>query len=218
MITAEQDKELTEMFWILKDVPGWLSDLKESGYTQKELDYFENLSDVNLPVDRKMDEWNKEVNNSNGTEIFFEVDIDKKIALLSKMIDEAWGRIKSIRESGGNYIEKEMAHRIFKIEPMEKLRKRLRAGQCHQPDQKGSNGSRVTDAEIVRAREYPIEKLIEVGPGGKVLCPWHQDTKPSGYVKNGFFYCFTCNEWSDSIKWLMKVHNYSFTDAVKKLS
>ena len=216
MITKGHDKELTKMFWMLRDNPGWLSHCKDAGYSQKELVYLEHLSDVNLEVDRKMDKWDREIDKSINTDIYLLKTADEKISVLSGLLEEAWNAIKRIREAGGGFIEREMVFLIFKIGRIEKLRRSLRANQCHQPSLK-PDYEKITDADIVRAREHPIENLIQAGPDGKVLCVFHDDTKPSATIKGGFYYCYVCHAWCDSIKWKMQVDKMSFVEAVKFL-
>jgi len=81
---------------------------------------------------------------------------------------------------------------------------------------KNQNG--ITPEMIVRAREYPIDNLIEVGKNMMALCPFHSDKNPSMYVKNNFYYCFGCGASGDVIDLAMKLWGISFPEAVKKLS
>lgn len=80
-----------------------------------------------------------------------------------------------------------------------------------------SNG--VTDAMIERAREYPIEKLIEVNQHGMAHCfsGVHADKKPSMDCRNGFAYCYACGFKADVIGTYMQVHNVDFKAAVQAL-
>jgi len=165
--------------------------------------------------EQEADVWAQGVDQNGGPEVYFEENPDVKISVLTNRIVKGYEDVLKQMKARIPfvYIKWEIEH----IKKIEKLRRTIRANQCHQPNMKNSNGDRIMDDDIVRARNYPIENLVEVKPGGKVMCPFHNDTKASGYVKNGYFYCFTCNEWADSIKWLMKVHGYKFFDAVKKL-
>lgn len=75
----------------------------------------------------------------------------------------------------------------------------------------------ITEEMIIQAREYPIEDLIEVNERGFAICPYHDDTKPSMLVRNGFAYCFSCNTSKDAIALVMDTEKLSFPQAVKKL-
>jgi len=75
----------------------------------------------------------------------------------------------------------------------------------------------ITEEMIIQAREYPIEELIEVNERGFAICPYHDDTKPSMLVRNGFAYCFSCSTSKDSIALTMDTQNLNFPQAVKKL-
>lgn len=76
---------------------------------------------------------------------------------------------------------------------------------------------KITPEQIARAREYPITDLIE-HRAGFAKCPFHNDHKPSMYLKNNFYHCFVCEANGDVIDFLMKTANISFRDAVDKLS
>lgn len=215
MITAEREKGLTQVFWLIKDVPGWFSHCQKAGYDKNELLFLENMAEINHSTEDKLGVWNREVNSSFGPEIHFEEDADKKISMLSGMIERAWSLMRRLREVDTSYLERDLVYKLINIKGLEKLRKRLRANQCHRPSEHKDG---ITDDQIVRAREYPLENIVEVGKQGRILCPWHTDNRPSGLVKNGFFFCFACGEWADSLKWVMKTEGLSFVDAVRKLS
>lgn len=218
MITEEIQRNLFDVYFAIKQVPAWLVWCKEADYNQEELDYLEKLDNEfrGYQPEKEADIWAEGVNQNGGREVYFEENVDMKISILSGRIirgyEDALKQMKA--RIPFVYIKWEIDY----IKKIERLRRNIRANQCHQPDQKGPNGSRVTDADIVRAREYPIEKLIEVGPGGKVLCPFHSDTRPSATIKGNFFWCYTCSTWADSIKWKMEIDKLSFVEAVKYLS
>ena len=82
----------------------------------------------------------------------------------------------------------------------------------------------ITDEEIARAKEVPIESLYPgglVGHNGKKFgtCPLHEDKTPSFaiYTVTNSFYCFSCSFAGDSISFIMKTRNLDFIEAVKFL-
>ncbi|MBL0320518.1 MAG: hypothetical protein IPP74_14680 [Alphaproteobacteria bacterium] len=75
----------------------------------------------------------------------------------------------------------------------------------------------ITPEKIERARDFPIEEIIET-KNGRAICPFHNDHHPSMHVTKNLFHCFACNEGGDSIDFVMKLENLTFRQAVDKLS
>ena len=78
--------------------------------------------------------------------------------------------------------------------------------------------SGISGHHIEQARNYPIEDLLGIELGRRILCPFHDDHHPSASVKNNKLRCFTCNKTWNSIDYLMEHDGLSFIDAVKRLS
>ena len=77
---------------------------------------------------------------------------------------------------------------------------------------------RITDADIEKAREYPIEELYDGHlRQGFGLCPFHDEKTPSFHVKNNRFRCYGCDAWGSSIDFVMRRDSCTFIQAVKKL-
>jgi hypothetical protein len=76
----------------------------------------------------------------------------------------------------------------------------------------------ITDDDIKRAKEYPLDNLLEINRQGKALCLWHEDTKPSLDCRNGFVHCHVCQVSGDSIDVYMKINGVSFPEAVRSLN
>lgn len=74
----------------------------------------------------------------------------------------------------------------------------------------------ITPDMIERAREYPIDNLVEV-KRGKALCIFHDDNHPSMSIKDNRFYCFSCGAKGDTIELVMKRDSLTFPEAVKVL-
>jgi DNA primase len=74
---------------------------------------------------------------------------------------------------------------------------------------------RVNIADIVG--EYVQLKGASVG-SLKGLCPFHDEKSPSFNVKpdQGFYHCFGCSEGGDVYKFLQKIENITFYEAVEK--
>lgn len=77
--------------------------------------------------------------------------------------------------------------------------------------------SKITPDDIQRAKEYPLDRLLEI-KNGMARCIDHDDTRPSMNCKNGFVYCHTCGYHGDAIDVYRRLNNVGFTEAVKILS
>jgi len=86
---------------------------------------------------------------------------------------------------------------------------------------KTENTNLITDEDIQRAKEYPIENLLvtEVRRG-MTLCPLHDEKSPSFQVKkNNTFVCYgSCGAHGDVIDLFMKMNNKTFIEAVRHLT
>ena len=78
-----------------------------------------------------------------------------------------------------------------------------------------SFSGKLEDWQIEKAKDYPIEELLGVKRGAKILCPFHPDKRPSMWAKT-YCYCFVCGASMNSISYLMR-EGKSFTEAVGAL-
>src|SRR5258707_8916927 len=58
------------------------------------------------------------------------------------------------------------------------------------------------------------------GDSLKGLCPFHDEKTPSFNVTpaRGLFYCFSCSEGGDVIKFVQKIDGLTFVEAVRRLA
>ncbi len=88
---------------------------------------------------------------------------------------------------------------------------------------------RIRDEDIAAVRERsPIDDVVgeylqlrNAGGGSlKGLCPFHEEKTPSFNVTpaRGLFYCFSCAEGGDAIKFVQKIDGLSFVEAVERLA
>jgi DNA primase len=88
---------------------------------------------------------------------------------------------------------------------------------------------RIRDEDIAAIRERsPIDEVVgeylqlkNAGGGSlKGLCPFHEEKTPSFNVTpaRGLFYCFSCAEGGDAIKFVQKIDGLSFIEAVERLA
>lgn len=77
----------------------------------------------------------------------------------------------------------------------------------------------LTDEMIERAREYPVKSLLpNPVKHNMTLCPFHDDKRPSMYVRDNFAWCFSCNKGWNPIDFVMAKQGFDFKEAVKYLS
>jgi len=88
---------------------------------------------------------------------------------------------------------------------------------------------RIRDEDIAAVRERsPIDEVVgeylqlrNAGGGSlKGLCPFHEEKTPSFNVTpaRGLFYCFSCSEGGDAIKFVQKIDGLSFVEAIERLA
>jgi DNA primase len=88
---------------------------------------------------------------------------------------------------------------------------------------------RIRDEDIALVRERSaIEEVVgeylqlrSAGGGSlKGLCPFHDEKTPSFNVTpaRGLWYCFSCSEGGDVIKFVQKIDSLGFTEAVERLA
>ena len=88
---------------------------------------------------------------------------------------------------------------------------------------------RIRDEDIAAVRERsPIDEVVgeylqlkNAGGGSlKGLCPFHDEKTPSFNVTpaRGLFYCFSCAQGGDVIKFVQKIDGLSFVEAIERLA
>ena len=102
--------------------------------------------------------------------------------------------------------------------------KRIQARKYYMEIPQHEQFDRITDEDIARAKDTPIENLYDgqlMKGGGKMWgpCPFHQETTPSFCVhKDNRWSCFgACASHGDPIDYIQKRDNVNFIQAVRKL-
>lgn len=75
----------------------------------------------------------------------------------------------------------------------------------------------ITEDMVQRAKEYPLNKIVEINVQGFALCVAHSDRSPSMYCKGNFAHCFSCGFTDDTIGVYMKKNDANFAEAVSSL-
>lgn len=224
MICASVEANLFNLFFVIRDIPGWLADCWAAGFSKDELDRLEEMSDEYDAYDPfgELKAMDREIEREGGHDVYFSETDDDKIRTLSQKIADIYRDYERHMWNDGPYQERFIMLKMRNVEGLERLRRGIRGRQLHNDESVRSSLSsdRITDQDIERAREYPLERLIpdfDMARAGYVRCQWHEDKRPSMLVKNGFGFCFSCQKSVDSIGWLVEVDKMSFVDAVKYL-
>lgn len=75
-------------------------------------------------------------------------------------------------------------------------------------------------AKAIKITSLYQEELIPTGKTLKGRCPFHRDTGNPNfmiYPETNSFHCFRCGFGGDSITYMMKLKNLTFTEAIREL-
>ena len=109
---------------------------------------------------------------------------------------------------------------FFKGKKLNQLSKEIRKIKWALNQEKEMGGeNRISDDMIQRARDYPLDQLIEFNRARKALCVFHNEKNPSMSLnpKTNRIKCFACGINLDPIGYVMETQKISFIDAVKYL-
>lgn len=82
---------------------------------------------------------------------------------------------------------------------------------------KKENNYFISSEDIARAKLVPISTFLKVTSNKKVNCLFHNDREASMHIYPNSYYCFSCSAHGSVIDIVMKLHNCSFTQAVRFL-
>lgn len=101
----------------------------------------------------------------------------------------------------------------------EGLSKRLRGYEISLEvlEGKRSDKTLITDEMIERAREYPIESLLEIGHNKRAKCVFHQGEGWNMDIRKNFAHCYVCGATGDTINVYRAQHGCGFREAVLAL-
>ena len=108
------------------------------------------------------------------------------------------------------------------LDNLEREKRKLR--YFKKPVEVEGNDGRITNADVLRAKEVPIEAMFQ-GPLRKLgnratgNCPFHNEKTGSFviYLNQNKFYCFGCSAGTDAIDFFMRRDNCDFITAIKKM-
>lgn len=102
----------------------------------------------------------------------------------------------------------------------EKLLKRINGYKYSISVLKGEKNANnaITDEMIERAREYPLESILEIGQNRRAKCCFHQGEDFNMDIRKNFAHCYVCGESGDVIKVYMALNGVGFKEAVIRLN
>lgn len=111
-------------------------------------------------------------------------------------------------------------NRFLLLDSIKFLDKEIKKCESELSFKNSGNGNRITQNDIERARQHPLENLLQNIRNGKTHCVSgsHTDKRPSMDTRNNFAYCYSCGFHGDAITVYQKLHSVDFVTAVKKLN
>lgn len=145
--------------------------------------------------------------------------IDARLAFLYQRLSDIQiyhHEVNRKRSAEGGIVEIRLYSGI--LDQLDKQSRGIRYSIDHLKNEQQSMAG-VSEDLIQKARDYPIEGLVDVGRNGKIRCPFHDDKTPSASIKNNKLRCFgACGRSWNPIDFIMERDGLTFLEAVKFLA
>ena len=138
---------------------------------------------------------------------FLLVEIRRLSKLLMSMADDAVEAGRAGHNFLVEYIKEQATRFSRKRERYQRELKHLKSGTT----------DTITPDMIARAREYPLNRMINVNRNWRAQCPFHGGDGNNLSIKNNFAYCFSKGCKGDSIDVYRSLYSCSFSEAVLAL-
>lgn len=165
------------------------------------------------------DSWEKQMKEDSNKFIQEFKKLDDYKLLILDFIEQYQKYIKDVKEvylQVVRLINKTFADAFLEASDYQIIKLKLLRAESEYSLKYEFKQEKITSEIIQKAKEHPFENLIKVERGWS-LCPFHNDRKPSMYVKNNFGYCFSCQKNVDTIQLLIERDGLNFIQAVMKL-
>ncbi|MBI5678887.1 MAG: hypothetical protein HZC52_10475 [Planctomycetes bacterium] len=151
----------------------------------------------------------------------FGVDVQWAVLRRKEYLNQMIAELKNDQQSallafsGNNEL-----NRFLLLDSMRFLDKEIKKCESELNFKNSRNGNRITQNDIERVRQYPLENLLQNIRNNKTNCisGSHTDSRPSMDVRNNFAYCYSCGWHGDAISVYMKINSVDFVTAVKALN
>lgn len=213
---------LITLYHQVNKFPGWLSGVKKSfDLSNKDTEFLEQIDDEfiqSCSLNKKDQREIQKMEQEYRWGILDAESDDERIGILSQNISQFNLDYEGSFKRDEPYLTRLLMKKMREVDEMEQTRRRLRFKQVKQI-KTNVPSTRISDDQISRARDYSLESLVGTpNKHGYILCPWHDDKKPSMWIKNNYGWCFSCQTWVDPIKWCMTFRRMSFAESVRFLS
>lgn len=144
-----------------------------------------------------------------------ELDIKQLNKLLKETQEEINNLLEFIRKNRIEHSQLQDLERADYVEKKIQIKKKIEALKKF-----GARNKEEVGLNIAKAKQYPIENLLEFDSGGFTRCPYHNEKTGSmkWYPERNKVHCFGgCGDF-DSIDVYQKLNNVSFNEAVKALT
>lgn len=226
-------ESLKALYNVVYHIPGWLKTLETVGYGPTAITFLEKLDEKYLTWIKKAETDYKEKAFDRSSERFIFIDdirkehgqkfLDaRKLEFLNSRIKHLEKRLQFCEERDERLRKRDMPWWLRSaakdISGWEKIEIDLQRALIERTIllNPALGGSRKTPDQIGKALRVPFKVLIKL-KGNFALCPFHEETQPSFYVKKGFGYCFGCQKSWDTISFIMETKSLSFRQAVELL-
>ena len=215
------------IYYNLRSKTNWLHFLELMKYTPEKIEEFEQYDEERKRLDYQEEKYYKEkiVPEVKKQEFEFIREIEKEmpeeiIAIKEEKKKELTEKYLEIIKDIENAVWGGKEASSYLTESCRELLKQIKKLQT-EIDFLNSRDSikegLITEQDIVRAKNYPFDTLIET-KRGFCKCPFHQEKSASFYIKDNFGYCFGCGYSADTIQFVMDTKGLDFIKAVKMLS
>ena len=231
--TKDQLYKIWENVW---EYHGWLNILEMSkAYDEEDITYLEEIDERVIETEIEARKYYREVEipkirkqvKEFSSEFSPEFKKERRLSYLNNEIENLEKKIERIyldyEESTKLDVPFFLRSAIKDIKDPARLERKLRGLTVekhlleHPEDSRNVN--RVSPEEVAKALAFPFTELLEFNKANFANCPFHKEKVPSFHliVKNNRAHCFSCGWTGSTIDYLMKINDWDFKRAVRKL-
>lgn len=215
---------------------GWLEKLEKLGITEEQSKKFEEIDQNAIKVmaeekkryyeekpkiRKQLEEFKDEITKEYGEDWIK----DRRLDFLKPLFQKLNNRIKEIYDYYFNATERDVPHWVRSsiieandISKLEKERKKISSEIYFIENADKIKNQQITEHDIAIAKDFPFDRLIETNRNKMALCPFHNEKRPSFWIKSNFGFCFSCGKSCDTIQFIIETKDLSFVEAVKYLN
>lgn len=145
--------------------------------------------------------------------------LETQAADIQARIDRYDAHGKMLRTQEVPFVERDFRMGLWNIEETYVQQEKVLSAQVRTLSQSDPDSGLLADKDIEKAREYPLDSLIDFDKRGFAVCPFHEESSASFsyWQKNNLGHCFGCLRTADSIAVVMTKERKTFPQAVRHL-